>query len=134
LGCREKKEIMGERKKILVVDDDVNFSQLLQCALEDDFEVTTAPDGLEGVKLAGSLKPDLILMDVMMPNVAGIEMVRMLQEEEDIKKIPVIVLTGSHMEKGVPDFFKQERNVRMFLSKTTPVMEIVAAVKTTLAA
>lgn len=125
---------MGDKQRILVVDDNASFSQLIQCVLEEEFEVALADDGFEGVKLAGSLKPDLILMDVMMPNVAGIEMVRMLQEEEDIKKIPVIVLTGSHMEKGVPDFFKQERNVRMFLSKTTPVMEIVAAVKTTLAA
>jgi len=121
-----------DKKKILVVDDNASFSQLLQCALEDEFEVTTAADGLEGIKVAGELLPELILMDVMMPNVSGIEMARRLQEEEETKKIPIIVLTGSHMEKGVPDLFKQERNVKHFLSKTTPVLEIVAAVKKTL--
>jgi CheY-like chemotaxis protein len=121
-----------DKKKILVVDDNANFSQLLQCALEDDFDVTAAADGLEGVKLAEELRPYLILLDVKMPNVSGIEMARMLQTEEETKNIPLIVLTGSHMDKGVPDLFKQERNVKLFLSKTTPVLEIVAAAKRTI--
>ena len=120
---------MGDRKKVLVVDDNQNFSQLLQCALEDDFDIFIAEDGFEGVKKAAEILPDLILMDVMMPNVSGIEMARMLTEEEETKRIPVIVLTGSHIGKGVPELFKQERNVRHFLSKTTPVMGIVAIVK-----
>lgn len=120
-----------DKKKLLVVDDDANFSQLLQCALEDDFEVTIASDGLEGVKMAGELLPEIIVMDVMMPNVSGIEMARRLQEEEETKAIPIIVLTGSHMGQGVPDLFKMERNVRNVLSKTTPVLEIVTAVKKT---
>ena len=120
---------MGNRKKILVVDDNQNFSQLMQCALEDDFELFTASDGLEGVKKATEIVPDIILMDVMMPNISGIEMARMLTAEEETRDIPIIVLTGSHMDKGVPNLFKQERNVRYFLNKTTPVMEIVATVK-----
>ena len=77
---------MPDKKKILVVDDNPNFSQLLQCALEDDFDVSAAVDGREGVKLAGTLKPDLILMDMLMPNVSGIEMARLLQEEEEIER------------------------------------------------
>ena len=120
---------MGNRKKILVVDDNQNFSQLMQCALEDDFELFTASDGLEGVKKATEIVPDIILMDVMMPNISGIEMARMLTAEEETRDIPIIVLTGSHMDKGVPNLFKQERNVRYFLNKTTPVLEIVATVK-----
>ena len=118
-----------DKKKILVVDDNVNFSQLLQCALEDDYDVAKAGDGLEGVKMAGELRPALIMLDVMMPHVSGIEMARMLQAEEETKDIPLIVLTASHADKGVPDLFKQERNVRLFLSKDTPVQEIVAAAK-----
>ena len=120
---------MSYKKKVLVVDDNQNFSQLLQCALEDDFTIFTASDGFEGVKKAVEIRPDIILMDVMMPNVSGIEMARILTEEEETKNIPVIVLTGSHMGKGVPELFRQERNVRHFLSKMTPVMDIVAVVK-----
>lgn len=120
---------MGDRKKVLVVDDNQNFNQLLQCALEDDFEVFSAVDGRDGVKKASEVLPDIILMDVMMPNIAGIEMARMLVSEEETRDIPIIVLTGSHLDKGTPGLFKQEKNVRHFLSKTTPVMDIVAVVK-----
>ena len=123
---------MAGKKKVLVVDDNPNFNQLLQCALEDDFEVFSAADGREGLKKAAELLPDIILMDVMMPNIAGIEMARMLTAEDETKNIPVVVLTGSRLDKGTPDLFKQEKNVRHFLSKTTPVMEIVALVRTIL--
>lgn len=124
---------MSVKKKVLVVDDNPNFSQLLQCALEDDFEVFSASDGREGVEKAAEILPDIILMDVMMPNIAGIEMARMLVAEEETKDIPIIVLTGSNLDKGTPTLFKQERNVRQFLSKTTPVGHIVAMVKDILA-
>ena len=63
---------------------------------------------------------------------SGIEMARMLQAEEETRNIPLIVLTGSHLDKGVPDLFKQEPNVRLFLSKTTPVLEILEAAKRTI--
>ncbi|MCM2266698.1 MAG: response regulator [Elusimicrobiales bacterium] len=125
---------MGDKKKILVVDDNPNFAQLLECALEDEFEVVMACDGQQGVDMAGQLRPDIILMDVMMPNVSGIEMARMLTAEEETRNIPLIVLTGSHMDKGVPQLFRQERNVKEFMSKTTPVMEIVGTVKRLLGA
>lgn len=120
---------MEERKKVLVVDDNQNFSQLLQCALEDDFEIFIANDGREGIQKAAEVLPDIILMDVMMPNIAGIEMARLLTAEEETRDIPVIVLTGSNLDSGTPGLFKQERNVRHFLSKTAPVMDIVAIVK-----
>ncbi|MFA6435382.1 MAG: response regulator [Elusimicrobiales bacterium] len=123
---------MGDKQRILVVDDNASFSQLIQCVLEEEFEVALADDGFEGVKLAGSLKPDLILMDVMMPRMSGIEMVRMLQEDPEMKTIPVIVLTGSHMDASIRDLFEQESNVRLFLSKVTPVAAIVEAARRTM--
>lgn len=64
-----------------------------------------------------------------MPNIAGIEMARMHVSEEETRNIPIIVLTGSRLDKGTPDLFKQEKNVRHFLSKTTPIMDIVEEVK-----
>lgn len=120
---------MSEQKRILIVDDNQNFRQLLQCALEDDFEVFSAEDGKDGMTKASQLTPDLILMDVMMPNMSGLELARLLTSEEETRNIPVIVLTGSNLDKGTPAYFKQERNVRHFLSKSTPVMDIVAIVK-----
>ncbi|OGR45169.1 MAG: hypothetical protein A2X35_02095 [Elusimicrobia bacterium GWA2_61_42] len=120
---------MSDKKRVLVVDDNRNFSQLLQCALEDDFEIFIANDGQEGMEKAVKILPDIILMDIMMPKIAGIEMARLLTAEEETRDIPVIILTGSNLDSGTPALFKQERNVRHFLSKTTPVMDIVAIVK-----
>ena len=75
------------------------------------------------------MKPDIILMDVMMPKVSGIEMLRLLLSEEDARKIPVLVLTGSHFNASTENLFRQEGNVKGFLSKTTPIDLIVSAVK-----
>lgn len=120
---------MENKKKVLIVDDNANFNQLLQCALEDDFQVFSAIDGEDGLEKALKLRPDIILMDVMMPNVSGIELARMLNAEEETRHIPAIVLTGSNLDKGTPALFKQERNVKLFISKHTSIIEIVTAVK-----
>lgn len=121
--------IISEKKKILLVDDDPDFIELIQLSLAGEFEVSTAMDGFEGIQKAAEILPDLILMDVIMPNVSGIEMVRMLTTEEDTKNIPVIVLTGTHTGKGIPELFKQESNVKQFLSKMTPVIDIETLIK-----
>ncbi|OGR40922.1 MAG: hypothetical protein A2X35_03050 [Elusimicrobia bacterium GWA2_61_42] len=120
---------MAERKKILVVDDNQNFSSLLQCALEDDFDVDTAQDGQEGLDKALLAPPDLIITDVMMPNVSGVEMLRSLMADENARNVPVIVATGSHFNTSVESLFKQERNVKGFISKTTPIDDIIGLVK-----
>lgn len=116
-------------KKVLLVDDDADFSGLLRLSMEAEFAVFTASDGREGIKMAASLKPDLILMDVMMPNISGIELARMLNAEEETRKIPLIVLTASHADNGVPELFRQESNVKRFLSKMTSMENIVKAAK-----
>ena len=119
---------MNEKKKVLVVDDNQDFNQLLQYALEEYYEMFSAVDGREGIKKAAEIQPDIILMDVMMPNISGIEMARTLVAEEETSGIPIIVLTGSKLDPGTPMLFKQEKNVKHFLSKTTPLMEIVELV------
>ena len=120
---------MIDKKKVLLVDDDPDFIEILKISLDQEFSVSVATDGLEGVKLATTLHPDLILMDVMMPNVAGIEMARMLNAEDETRGIPIIVLTASHAGNGVPDLFRQESNVKHFLSKMTSAPDIIALAK-----
>lgn len=120
---------MSDKKKVLLVDDDPDFVEILKAFLGQDYLVFVATDGLEGVRKAAALKPDLIMMDVMMPKVSGIEMARMLNAEDETRHIPVIVLTASHAGSGVPDLFRQEANVRHFLSKLEPPEDIVALAK-----
>lgn len=124
---------MNEKIKVLVIDDNVNFLQLAELALADEYNVITAPDGQEGMSRAKKDLPDIILLDVMMPRVSGLEMLRMLLTEEETRGIPVLILTASHFDPSTEQVFRQEINVKGFLQKPCPVdmlkQAITAAVK-----
>ena len=108
--------------RVLVVDDNINFLQLAQLALgTEDYDVHTATDGRDGFDQAKALKPDIILMDVMMPRVSGVELMRMLLAEDDLRDIPVLVMTASHFDPSTEQVFKQEPNIKGFLQKPCPV-------------
>ena len=80
---------------VLVVDDDHEMRELLSVELERErLTVVTADDGAEGVNKARTLKPDIILMDVMMPEMNGIEATRILQDDKETRHIPVIIVTS----------------------------------------
>lgn len=112
---------MEGKHKVLVVDDNPTFLQLAEMSLSDTFEVITACDGEDGMQKAKSVKPSAILMDVMMPNVSGLEMLRMLLSDEDTKNIPVIVFTASYFDPSTEMVFKLESNVKGFLRKPCPI-------------
>ena len=82
-------------KKILIVDDEPDMVTFLQCLLEDNgYTTITARDGEEGFNMAKSEKPDLISLDLLMPNQTGIKMFRELRKDEEIKNTPVVMVTG----------------------------------------
>ncbi len=82
-------------KKVLVVDDDENTRRFLTVALEENgYEAITAEDGDAGYKKLQEVKPDLILLDVMMPKKTGFSLFKQLRRQEEFKDIPVIMLTG----------------------------------------
>lgn len=85
-----------KNKKVLIVEDEVALLEVLvdKFNSEPGFEVLTAKNGEEGLKLALSKKPDLILLDIIMPVMDGMTMMQQLQKEEEGKKIPIIVLTN----------------------------------------
>jgi len=113
---------MTENKtKVLVVDDNTSFLQLAEMALAGDHNVVTASDGQEGMEKAKNEKPDIILLDVMMPKVSGLELLRMLLADDDTRDIPVIIVTASHFDPSTEMAFKVEMNVKGFLQKPCPV-------------
>lgn len=96
--------------KILVVDDEQELLEMLKDRLEaNDFEVVLASDGEEGIRMAKSEKPDLVIMDIMMPNMDGGMAVRTLKDNPQTAGIPVIFLTAT-LDKSEE---KQEQKVNI---------------------
>ncbi|HAT68749.1 MAG TPA: hypothetical protein DCS20_03995 [Candidatus Yonathbacteria bacterium] len=95
---------MTMMKKILIIDDDKIFSKILRDGLvaggQGKYEVVTAFDGEEGFEVAERERPDLIMLDLMMPKVTGIECLKKIRAEEWGQDTPVIVETQlSDLEK-----------------------------------
>ena len=86
-------------KKILVIEDSRLVSELLKIELcKREYEVTVRDDGLEGLKTAKEIVPDLILLDVMLPSMNGFKICRLLKFDKRYKEIPVIILTTRSLE------------------------------------
>ncbi|MBY5391366.1 response regulator [Rhizobium leguminosarum] len=86
---------MHDPPRILAVDDTPENLEILRMRLEaNGYEVVTAADGEEGLAKAREFKPDLILLDIMMPKLDGISVVRMLKEDVSLRSIPVILVTA----------------------------------------
>ncbi len=82
-------------KRILVADDEPNILQSIRLVLEEEgYQVLTAKDGEEALRLALSETPDLIILDIKMPKISGQEVYRRFKENEQSENIPVIVLTA----------------------------------------
>lgn len=81
--------------KILLVDDDLLLVRMYQKKLENDgYIVATADDGETALQKVQELKPDLILLDIMMPKVNGLQVLAILKEDKETESIPVILLTN----------------------------------------
>ncbi len=89
------KQSSKRRGKILVVDDEKDVIESLRMSLEsDNYSVVEAYTGSEAIKKAGSEAPDLILLDVMLPDITGYETCNRLKKNPPTKLIPIIMLTG----------------------------------------
>lgn len=115
-------------KKILIIEDNAqmleNTAEILELA---NYRVITAPDGKEGVRIALKEKPDLIICDIMMPNLDGYGVIHMLQKNETTEKIPFIFLTAK-AEKN--DFRKgMELGADDYLTKPYDDVELLNAVE-----
>ncbi len=83
-------------KKILIVEDEELIYELLQRKLtQEGYEVSVAKDGVEGLEKMREVKPDLILLDIIMPKKGGFEVMEEIQKDETLKDIPVIVISNS---------------------------------------
>ena len=89
-------------KKILVVDDEPSIVRLLKARLEaSQYEVITAKDGQEAIEKTNQEKPDLIILDIMLPKIDGYTVASMLKADENTRDIPIVMLTARNLAQDI---------------------------------
>jgi len=119
---------------ILVVDDEVNILELLKYNLEGEgYKVITSESGYEAVNFAKQLKPDFILLDVMLPDMSGFEVCKILKSDTKTRNIPIIMLTAKSeevdkilgLELGADDYITKPFSVKELLTRIKVVLRRV---------
>ena len=123
------------RDKLLIVEDDMDLRLYLRKCLESRYIISEARNGVEGFRKALKVIPDLIVSDVMMPEMDGLEMLRKIREEESLSHIPIILLTAKTdidnqtegFEAGAFDYICKPFNTKILLKKIENFIEQQAA-------
>jgi CheY-like chemotaxis protein len=127
----EKNEYMIEQptqKKILIVDDDPAVSSMLQKLFRAyHYKTVMAHDGLEALGTVRKEKPDLIVLDVMLPGMDGFKVCRMIKYDQQFKQIPIIILTSRMTPDDERLAFQCGANA--FVSKSTKTEVIISEIK-----
>jgi len=93
------------KKKVLLVDDDRDFLEVTKIALEEgNFEVATATNGKECLDKLDSFKPDVLILDIMMPEKSGFEICKEIKDSLKYNRIPVIMLTALKKKLGTTSY------------------------------
>ena len=117
---------MNKKKKILIVDDELFFREILKEVLHERFDIIEGKDGYEAVSLSKQHVPDLIIMDVEMPRKDGIEACRILKTEAETRKIPIILFTSRTQKKDMVLGLKAGADD--YITKPVYLPEIIARV------
>jgi DNA-binding response OmpR family regulator len=116
-------------KTILLVDDDRSFITLIGLQLmKKNYEVIPALDGAKGLELAKKMKPNLILLDVLLPKISGFDFLKKISEENELKDTPTIVVSS---RPDMKNFFSSF-NIVSFLSKPVVPQELITLIQNTL--
>ena len=94
-------EQVDTKKKVLIVDDEPNVRRLLRTILSSNFNVVEAEDGKQAIVMANIQKPDVILMDMMMPKMDGLTACHTIKKDPTTKSIPVIMVRAISFELNI---------------------------------
>jgi len=112
------------RGKILIVDDESDLVRVLEYGLQSaGYDVVCAADGQEGLKMARESKPDVILLDLMLPKLDGYKVCRLLKFDDRFKQIPIIILSARTQEGD--QSLAMEMGANRFVTKPYDFMEIL---------
>ncbi len=113
--------------KILIVEDEADIQALVHRVLTaNGFEVFKASNGEEGLIKATTLKPDLIILDLMMPGMSGLEVCRLLKMRQDTKHIPIIILSA--LNRDVDREYAKEAGANLYISKPFRVKDLLVSI------
>ncbi|MDR1300610.1 MAG: response regulator [Candidatus Nomurabacteria bacterium] len=117
--------------KIAIVEDDITISQMYRMKFElEGHKVDVAHNGREGVELVKQVKPDIILLDIMMPEVDGVQCLKEIRKIDEFAQTPTLILTNLGQEEASPELQKLAVEKYIIKSDTTPrqITEIVTDV------
>lgn len=116
------------KKRVLVVDDDTDLLKMLKLRIEaEGFEFIAAEDGEEMLNIMKTKKPDVIILDIILPKIDGYTALREMRKEEEFKDIPVIILTAKE-KKAVGDLFALEK-VANFIEKPFETKDLLDKIR-----
>jgi CheY-like chemotaxis protein len=114
---------------VLVVDDDADIRELLATLVRGQgWRAETAEDGAEAERKALALKPDAIVLDLMLPRYGGFELLKQLQGG-GLSRVPIIVVTGRYMDASTVEMIRQESNVVELLDKPVKTARFIRALQ-----
>jgi DNA-binding response OmpR family regulator len=108
---------LGKKAKILLVEDEANVAQMVQDWLSEKYDVVTAGDGKTAFQKAATESPDIILEDINLPDMTGLEVIQLLEKDSRTNKIPIIILTGQKMVEDTVKFVSAAKSVKGFVNK-----------------
>lgn len=118
----------ASRARVLVVDDEPDLIRILEFGLRAaGYQVDIAADGQEGLKKARELRPDIILLDLMLPKLDGYKVCRLLKFDERYRQIPIIILSARTQEGD--QTLAKEMGANRFITKPYEFSEILAHIE-----
>jgi DNA-binding response OmpR family regulator len=121
------------KKTLLVIDDEADIVKLLQYNLEKEgYQVFSARNGEEGLEAAKTRKPDLIILDLMLPGIDGFEVCKLLRQQKDTQNTPVLMLTAKTsevdqvvgLELGACDYLTKPFSVKVLLARIKNIFRV----------
>jgi CheY-like chemotaxis protein len=127
---------VSDKKRILVIDDEPDFVTFMTTLLEDNgYSCITANNGQEGIDRTRAERPDLVLLDITMPEKTGVRYYREVRDDPELREIPVVMVTGVMQE--FKKFISTRRQVPPpdgYISKPVDQQELLATIAKLLAA
>lgn len=118
-----------ENKNLVVIDDDPTYRGLIADAFGAEFAVRGAADGEQGLADCKTAPPDVVLLDLRMPRVNGLEVLRGLAADPATAAVPVVVFSASHVDAGLRAQLDAFPNVRARLDKLTKLSRVLEALR-----